>query len=61
MEENKKVVWKSKTLWINFLVAISAFFPAVKEVVTPEILVMLLTIVNMFLRLITKDKVVLAD
>ena len=59
--ENKKVLWKSKTLWVNFLVAIAAFFPQVKEAVTPETIVMLLTVINMVLRLATKDKVVLGE
>lgn len=56
-----KVFWKSKTLIVNTIMAIVAFFPGVSEFVTPEILLSGLAVVNIILRVITKDKISLTE
>lgn len=55
----EKSVLKSKTVWINLILAVVAFFPAVKETVSEDILVQVFAVINIVLRLVTKDKVVL--
>jgi hypothetical protein len=57
--ENKKVIWDSKTLWVNLVMAVISFFPGVAEKISHEMLLQLALVANMVLRLITKDKVVL--
>ena len=59
--ENKKSPFLSKTLWMNLILGIVAFIPSVKEIVTPEMLVMVFPVLNMILRLVTKDKIVLGE
>lgn len=58
LEESKKP-WASKTLWLNLLIAVGAMLPwePVKEVLSEGNLVMILSVTNMVLRLVTKDKI----
>ena len=53
----EKKWWESKTLWINLMLAIAAFFPKVKEVVSEDILIQAFAMINIILRLVTKDKI----
>ncbi len=55
--EEKKPIWKSKTIWINFIIATVAFFPSVKELLSADTVALVLTTVNVVLRLVTKDKI----
>lgn len=59
MEQKKW--WQSKTLWINFILALAAFNPKWAEKITPELLAQVLVVVNMILRFITKDKLYLTE
>jgi hypothetical protein len=54
-----KSVFSSKTMWINFAMAIASLFPPVKEWVesNPDNSIVLLASVNMILRYITQQKV----
>lgn len=54
---------QSKTLWINLIVAIAAFIPQVSEYIAshPEVLTIAFAVVNVVLRLLTKDKIQLTD
>ena len=56
----QKVFWKSKTLWVNLIIAGVAFFPAVKESVSPDVVIQIVAGVNLLLRLVTKGSVVLS-
>jgi len=58
MEPVKKP-WASKTLLLNALVAIGMLMPwePVREVMSEANMVMILSVVNMVLRLVTKDKI----
>tara|TARA_Y100000401_G_C8324043_1_gene227079 strand:+ start:2007 stop:2192 length:186 start_codon:yes stop_codon:yes gene_type:complete len=58
MLEEKKP-WKSKTLWLNLLVSVGAMLPwaPVAEAMSEGNLVMVLSVVNMVLRLVSKDKI----
>lgn len=59
MEDSKKP-WLSKTLILNFVVAILAvFYPPAKEFIEskPDIAVSVFAVVNMVLRLVTKGKI----
>ena len=58
MLEEKKP-WKSKTLWLNLLVAAGAMMPwePAKEIFSEASLVMILSVVNMAMRLISKEKI----
>ena len=60
-EPEGKQLWKSKTLWVNLVMAVAAFIPGVGEWVStnPEAAGIIVAGVNGVLRLITKDKVVL--
>lgn len=55
--------WFSRTLWINLLVAGSAFIPTVGDFVKahPDWVIMGFSMLNMGLRLITKDKISLGE
>lgn len=57
--ELEKKPWASKTLWLNLLVAMGAMLPwePVKEVMSEANLIMILSVVNMVLRLVSKDKI----
>lgn len=60
MPEETKSPLLSKTLWVNFLVAACAlFFPPAGAFITshPEMVVVVVTVVNMALRLITKKQI----
>ena len=59
--EPSKSVFKSKTLWINLIVAIVAFFPSVAAKVSPEIIMQGMALVNIVLRFFTKEKVQLVE
>ena len=52
---------KSKTLWVNFLVAGAAFFPGMVNIMSPDKLIMLLSVVNVILRVVTKEKLGLEE
>ena len=58
MEPVKKP-WASKTLWLNLLVAVGSMLPwePVQEVMSEANLIMVLSVVNMVLRLVTNQKV----
>lgn len=58
MEPVKKP-WTSKTLWLNLLVACGAMMPwePMKEIMTEANLIMVLSVMNMVLRLVSKDKI----
>lgn len=57
--ELEKKPWASKTLWLNLLVALGAMLPwePVKEVFSEANLIMILSVLNMVLRLVSKDKI----
>lgn len=57
--EPSKSAFKSKTLWVNLIVAVAAFFPGVAEKLSPEVVLQALAVVNMILRFVTKDKIYL--
>jgi len=61
--EIPKKAWMSKTLWTNVVMAIfavvAAWVPKVGEVVNEEAVIMMFAMINMILRLVTKDKIVL--
>jgi len=52
-----KSVLESKTLWVNLVLAIVAFFPNVANLLTQEVLLQVVAIVNIVLRLFTKEEV----
>lgn len=58
-----KKAYMSKTMWANLLMAlvalVGAWVPRVPEIVSPEMVAMIFAGVNMILRLVTKDKLVL--
>jgi len=56
-----KPVYLSKTLWVNLILAGTAFFGPAAEYLRshPDVLTMLFTGVNIVLRFLTKGKVVL--
>lgn len=58
LEETKKP-WASKTLLLNFFVALGMLLPweGVREIMSEGNMVMVLSVVNMLMRLITKDKI----
>ena len=57
MEEKKP--WSSKTMWLNLLVAVGAMLPwePMQEMMSEANLIMVLSVVNMVLRLVSKDKI----
>lgn len=61
--QGNKYPWLSKTLWFNVIVGIAAFFPPVQAFVQghSEMIMMGFGLINMFLRLITKDAISLQD
>jgi len=52
----------SKTLWVNLVVAIAAFIPPVSAFLSanPTIFVVVFSIVNVLLRLVTKQAIEIA-
>lgn len=59
MAADSKPFWKSKTFWANTIMGVGAFLPPVRNHLTPEVAASAITIVNLVLRLISKDKVTL--
>ena len=63
-EPTTKIWYTSKTLWTNFFMAaftlIGSAVPAVKPYLTPENLTGAFTVVNLILRFVTKDKLVIS-
>ena len=62
MNENKKPVYLSKTFWTNVILVVALpFLPeSLKSLVSsPEALASIFAIINVALRLISKDKVTL--
>lgn len=60
---DSKKPWLSKTLWINLIMAIAAFFPPVQAYVAahPETLLVAFSVVNIILRLVTKGAIQIGD
>lgn len=58
-----KPVYLSKTLWMNLVLAIAAFFPVVQVYIAahPEAVALFFVGVNVVLRLVTKTGVQLYD
>ena len=56
-----KKFWKSKTIWINVLMSASMIIPALINLpnlqVSPEIMGLVLVVVNTVLRLVTKEAI----
>lgn len=61
MEPQAKKPWQSKTVWLNLILAIAAFFPAAQDHIkeNPDIAAMAVALVNVVMRLLVKDKVAL--
>lgn len=61
MEPSVKPSYLSKTLWVNLLLALAPFIPGASDFVAanPDIAMSIVAGVNLILRLITKDKIVL--
>jgi len=56
-----KKLWLSKTLWVNLIMAIVAFLPSIKGHVDEEKLMTLMAVVNILLRFVSNDKLVLKE
>lgn len=54
-----KPFWQSKTFWANAVMGVAAFMPSVQSKLTPEVMGMIFTGVNVVLRFVTKDKITL--
>ena len=58
-----KKAWLSKTMWVNLFMGIialvAAWVPQVSEIMNKEAVIMVFAMINMILRLVTKDKIVL--
>jgi hypothetical protein len=54
----KKSLFLSKTVWMNLVMALAAFFPPVQEWImgNPETYALAWSVINMGLRLITKQE-----
>lgn len=55
--ENKKLIYQSKTLYVNLILAIAAFFPSVQQYISshPEIFTTGFAVLNILLRVVTKS------
>lgn len=53
----KKNPFLSKTLWANFIVAGLAFFPGVAEKFSADQVMMFMGVLNMILRMVTKEQI----
>lgn len=53
----------SKTLWVNLIIAVAAFFPVAQTFLSehPLVLAEAFAVINIGLRLFTKDKLSLGD
>ena len=60
MTPDTKPFWQSKTFWTNALLFAAAKVPALQGVLNADTLPAIFTVVNLLLRLISKDKVTLA-
>ena len=53
--------WQSKTLWANLVLGLasfaSAWFPAIGNFVSPSSVGVVMGMVNMVLRMVTKDRI----
>ncbi len=58
-----KKPWESKTVWVNAIVALAAFFPEVQAWIAdnPQIFIFAFAAINFALRFITKDKVAIGE
>jgi uncharacterized membrane protein YqaE (UPF0057 family) len=56
-----KKLWLSKTLWVNLIMAVVAFIPSIKGHVDEESLMSGMAVINILLRFISKDKLVLKE
>lgn len=54
-----KSVLKSKTVWVNLILAVLAFFPSLHSFISEDVILQLFAVLNIVLRLVSKDKVVL--
>lgn len=54
-----KPFWQSKTLWVNLVMAIAAFFPQVQAHLDGEQMAAGITAVNAIIRMTTKEGIVL--
>jgi len=58
-----KPMYMSKTIWVNVVMAvvaiIAAWVPKAAEIVNEEAVLMVFALINVLMRLISKDKVVL--
>jgi len=64
MDKNKKLWWRSKTLWVNLvagLALVGQSLPEVGFVIDAEAQAAILVVVNLVLRLVTKEAVGLRD
>ena len=54
-----KKPWYSKSVWTNLVIALAAFYPPVSEFIVsnPTLVVAAFGVVNVVLRLITKEKI----
>ena len=63
MARKKKSIFKSKTFWVNILMAAAVILPEVANMesfkVNPEITALVILVVNVILRAITTDGVAL--
>ena len=48
---------KSKTIWTNVVIALLAFVPSVAAHVTADQVMLIMGVVNVVLRLVSKDKI----
>ena len=50
---------QSKTLWVNLIIALAAFFPSASQWIAghPDVFVWGFSVLNILLRAITKDKI----
>ena len=53
---------QSKTVWVNAIMAIAAFFPAIQSALqsNPTILIIAFSVINIILRLITKKEITIS-
>lgn len=54
-----KPAWQSKTLWLNLILALTAmFYPPANDYLqaNPQIVAVGFSVINMILRLVTKDQ-----
>lgn len=55
--EESKPWWQSKTLWVNIVMVAAVFFPPIKELLTEEVIVTIMGVVNSILRFFTKKAI----